>query len=295
MTRMSTKPERTWNILELLRWATEFFGKHGVEDPRVDAEVLLAHALEIPRIQLYAQFDRPLNAVELSTFKPLVIRRARDRAPVAYITGEREFWSLPLRVTEDVLIPRPDTERLVEEALLCLADVDGARIVDVGTGSGAIALALATERSEDVIFATDVSPKAIEVAQRNADLNGLLDRVEFRCGDLTTPVREEDPFDLVVSNPPYVTSDEYAGLAPELGHEPRVALEAGEDGLDVIRRLIEASVELLRPGGSLLFEIGATQGERASDLARERGYEDVEVRPDYAGHDRLVHARWPGR
>ncbi len=226
---------RTWTILELLRWTTQYFAERGIETPRLDAECLLASALGVDRMRLYLDFDKPASPDERDAFREWVRRRADERVPVAQLVGGKEFWSLPLLVTADVLSPRPDTETLVAAALERLPERDtDARILEIGTGSGAVALALARERPRARITATDISPAALKVAERNARELGLEGRIEFAEGNLFGPVVGRR-FELVVSNPPYLAESERSQLAPELAHEPEVALFAGPDGLAVLR------------------------------------------------------------
>ena len=204
---------RTWTVLDLLRWTTEHFRSRGIESARLDAECLLAHALGTERLQLYLEFDKPVPPRERGRFRELVKRRADERVPVALLTGRREFWSLPLRVTPDVLVPRPETETLVEVALRLLPDRESeARILDVGTGCGAIALALAKERPKARITATDISEAALAVAGENAAELGFENRIRFLVGDGFEPVRGER-FDLVASNPPYLSPPRGAGAS----------------------------------------------------------------------------------
>ncbi len=285
--------ERSWTVLELLRWTTSHFQDKGIEGARLDAECLLAHALGTSRIKLYVDFEKPVMAEERARFRELVRRRAADRVPVSQLLGEKEFWSLPLRVTSDVLTPRPDTETLVSGILDRLPERDGEyRILEIGTGSGAIALALAHERPKAKVVATDISPSALQIAEENAEKLQLRERVSFVEGDLYGPVSGQW-FDAVVSNPPYVARSEAASLPPELAHEPEVALFAGEDGLEVLRPLVARVGEVLQPGGWLAVELDPRQVEpvRASCLAN--GLEEAEVLRDLARRDRVVVARRP--
>jgi release factor glutamine methyltransferase len=262
----------------------------GIESARLDAEVLLAHALGVPRIQIYLQFEKPLDAGEVDAYRELIRRRSR-REPTAYITGSREFWSLDLRVDPRVLIPRPDTERLVETALERMSAPAG-RLADLGTGSGAIALALLSERPEWFGVGTDLSGGALSLAEENARRLGLAERFEARSGDLLDPLGEEE-FDLLASNPPYIPSSDISGLEPEVSrHEPRAALDGGGDGLDALRRIAAGAPRNLRPGGWLLLEFGVGQGEAVRALLAAAGaYDDVAVLDDYAGRPRVAAAR----
>ena len=285
--------EETWTVLALLRWTTQHFRAQGIETPRLDAECLLAHALGTNRLRLYLDFDKPVKPDERARFRELVRRRGSERIPVAQLTGWREFWSLPLRVTRDVLTPRPETETLVGVALAFLAELDGERrVLDLGTGSGAIALALAREREKARIFATDVSAEALSVAQENARALGLSHRVEFAQGSLYEPVRGER-FDLLVSNPPYLAEGEAKALAPELAHEPQGALFGGPDGFAVLRPLVAQAPEYLRPGGGLAVEVAPPQAGTVAGFCTEAGLERVAIQRDLAGRPRVVSARAP--
>jgi release factor glutamine methyltransferase len=273
-------------VLEVLRWTTGRFEKHGIATARLDAELLAAHAFGMARIELYAQFDRPLSATELATYRDLVSRRLAGE-PVAYLLGRKEFWSLDLAVDARVLIPRPDSETLVEEALERLTGRTGAlRIGDVGTGSGALALALAKERPEAQVFATDLSPDALAVARANAERLGLA--VTFLQGDLAAPLSSEGGFDLIVANLPYIPTGEIAGLSADVRSEPHLALDGGADGLALVRRLVEVAPGLLQPAGCLALEIGAGQAAATAELLAAAGFGDMRVRRDLGGIDRVV-------
>jgi len=283
--------ERTWTVLALLRWTTQHFGAQGIETPRLDAECLLAHALGTDRLRLYLDFDKPVQPAERTVFRDLVRRRASERVPVSQLTGLREFWSLPLRVTRDVLTPRPESETLVSVALEFLAGLDGeARVLDLGTGSGAIALALAHQREKARLLATDVSAEALSVARMNALALGLSARVEFAQGRLFEPARGEC-FDLLVSNPPYLAEHESKALPPELAHEPPGALFAGPDGYAVLRPLVAQAPEYLRPGGALAVEVAPAQAETVAAWCTTAGLERVAIQRDLAGRARVVSAR----
>lgn len=285
--------DRTWTVLELLRWTEQHFSERGIETARLDAEVLLSHALGVPRLQLYVDFDKPIAEGERAGFRELVVRRGRDRVPVSQLLGFREFWSLELQVTGDVLSPRPETETLVEAALAgCPEREHSYRILDVGTGSGAIALALASERPSADVTATDISPEALQIARANADKLLLSDRLRFLEGDLFEACPGEQ-FDLVVSNPPYVAERDREGLPPELDHEPEVALFGGEDGFAVVSRLIAQVSRALMPGGVFAVEVGHDQTERTAKECSEAGLLEVETRRDLARRPRVVMARNP--
>jgi release factor glutamine methyltransferase len=283
-TPSASPPKPVWAVLEVLRWTTAHFEKHGVASARLDAELLAAHAFGMSRIELYAHFDRPLAAAELASYRDLVSRRLAGE-PVAYLLGHKEFWSLDLLVDSRVLIPRPDSETLVEEALDRFAG-PGGRIADVGTGSGALALALAKERPEAQVFATDISPEALAVARANAERLGLA--VTFWQGDLDQALVPAGRFELIVANLPYIPSAEIDGLSADVRSEPRQALDGGADGLALLRRLIEAAPELLQPEGCLALEVGAGQAGAVEEFLRGAGFGGVRSRRDLAGIERVV-------
>jgi release factor glutamine methyltransferase len=286
-----------WTVLRLMRWSGEYLESKGVERGRLDAEHLLAHALGLPRLQLYLQFDRPLDREELDLFRPLLRRRA-DREPLQYILGRAAFRELDLRVDRRVLIPRPETEVLVDEVLTWAAaqgrnDMSAA---DIGTGSGAIALSLAHEGPFGRVVATDVSEDALDVARGNGVALGLGDRVDFRAGPLFSALADGEIFVVLVSNPPYVAEAEAETLEPEVSDwEPGQALFGGPDGLAIIRELVGGAGARLRPGGLLALEVGAGQaGLVVAEVETIGGYDDVRVRRDLTGRQRVILARWAG-
>jgi release factor glutamine methyltransferase len=288
---MAAAAPKTWTVLELLRWTTQHFAERGIETPRLDAECLLAFALDCDRLRLYVDYDKPVDEAERARFRELVRERAQARVPVALLVGAREFWSLSLRVTRDVLVPRPDTETLVAAALDVFVERDAElSVLDVGTGSGAIALALAHERPRARVTATDVSPAALAVAAGNAEQLGLSDRVRFLEGSLFEPVAGER-FDLVVSNPPYVAESDAATLPPELRHEPPSALFAGPEGTDVLRAFAAQVLEVVAPGGVVFVEIDPAQAPATSRWLADAGLEAVTIHRDAAGRARVVAAR----
>lgn len=362
---------KVWTISSALNWTRAFLKQQGIDSPLFEAQVLLAHVLGLTRIELLTQSMRPLDVQELAVYKGLIVQRARKRVPLAYLTGKKAFWNFELAVGPAVLIPRPDTECLVEEALRFLKSMqqDGQdaasqsaehidhqegeaqtleveeinprqayyadilareaeaealskgeeetkitdkaakqlqtqvsanvqtvehkvqemlRIVDVGTGSGAIALALASELTpaSREIWATDISKTALEVAKENAQKLELTENLHFLCGDLLAPFVGKA--DLIVSNPPYVTTGEYEGLEPELRHEPQMALTAGSDGLDIYRRLVVEAAQKLKDNGALIVEIGYTQAEAVKGFFAKAGFSDLKVVQDYGRKDRVV-------
>lgn len=355
-----------WTIQRILEWTTDYFKKGGLETPKLDAELILAHVLKVPRIQLIIDAARPLTSPEIAEFKALILRRRRSRDPMAYILGKREFWSLPLSVAPCVLIPRPDTECLVERVLEFIEAskkntlpswlkpavaeysteaIDGRRayyeaieaaeaaeaaqaaqtaetaqttreteseasdsdaraetpapkhwnIADIGTGSGAIALALASELPAQTrrIIATDISPMALDVARTNAQNLELEENVDFVCDDLLNTFSKiidlgVEKFDIIASNPPYISTSEMRDLPPEVHREPTLALEAGSDGLDIYRKLVPQAHEHLVEGGLFIVEIGSKQGQSVAQLFTDAGFKNVRVLNDYANLPRNV-------
>ena len=279
---------QVWTVVELLRVTAPYLAKKGSSSARLDAELLLAETLGLPgRIELYLQHDRPLTGAEVEGYRELVRRRAQGE-PVAYLLGRARFYEEELEVTPAVLVPRSDTEALVESALARLAADAPARVADVGTGSGAVAIALARKRPELTVVATDVSPTAAAVARRNVARYDLAARVQVVVTDLLADV--PGPFDLVVSNPPYVADGDPRVEPGVRRFEPAGALFAGPDGLAVIRRLLAEVPALLVPGGALLVEVGAGQAEVVAGLASDAGWRDVRTRKDLAGVERVVEA-----
>lgn len=281
--------------LELSRKAAAVFEERGIRNGRLEAELLLADVLGVKRLDLYLQYDRPLTAEELERFRSAVRRRLR-REPLQYILGTAAFRGLELRVDPRVLIPRPETEVLVGAVLEWATSHKAHTVLDLGTGSGAIALALAEEGGFERIVATDVSREALDVARENARLTGLADGVEFRCGALFDPVGDER-FDIIVSNPPYIGESERNTLEPDVReHEPAAALFAGPDGLEVIDALVAGAPAHLEAGGLLAMEIGATQAERVlGRVVATGGYGAARVMTDLAGRQRIVLAERASR
>ncbi len=277
-----------WTVLDLLKWTASYFAGKGIENGRLDAELLLAEILQLNRIGLYLNFDRPVQSDELAAFRALIERRAR-REPIAYILGRCEFWSLTFKVGPDVLIPRGDTETLVEAALQVLPQ--GGSLLDIGVGSGAIALAIAHERPDAQVEGIDISPAALALATENAQTLGLAARVTLRQGDLFA-LNASRQYDVIVSNPPYIAAGEQATLMPEVrDFEPALALFAGDDGLDCYRALIPAAKGALRNSGYLLVEVGAGQAAAVAELLAVAGYAEIFTNRDLAGIDRVVAGR----
>ncbi len=277
-----------WTPLALVRWTSEYFARHGVATPRLDAELLLAHVLGGRRIDLYLRFEEAIGEAERARYRELVRQRAEQRVPVAYLTGTREFWSLAFEVSSRTLIPRPDTESLVRAVI----DLAPARFADVGTGCGAIAAAVALELPGAAGVATDICPDALAVASRNFERLGVSDRVGLREGAGIAAL--EGLFDVIASNPPYVHSGELAGLPAELQHEPRLALDGGDDGMSVSAGLIRQAPGRLRPGGALALEVGRGQAPAVERAMRDAGAAEVRIHKDLGGIERVVVGTFPG-
>ncbi|WP_270528013.1 peptide chain release factor N(5)-glutamine methyltransferase [Mitsuokella jalaludinii] len=315
--------DKIWTIGRILKWTEQYFKDKGIESPRLDAEVLLAHVLEKQRIYLYVHFDEPLQPAELAAYREMIKQRVL-RVPVAQILGEKEFMGLTFKVTADTLVPRPDTEILVQAAVERLKAMKGEKsatgvladesaaeepaegqpvggadaeqevaeplhIADIGTGSGAICLSVLRYLAGTVADTVDISPEARAVAEENAASLGLADRVTFHTGDLLQPLVGMT-FAAILSNPPYIPEADIATLAPEVRlKEPHTALSGGRDGLDFYRRLAKEAPAMLVPGGFMAFEVGIHQAEPVAALAKANPLiARTEILPDYAGIDRVV-------
>lgn len=297
-----TTPKAPVALVDYLRLATQYLAKCGSPSARLDAELLLADVLGTDRMGLYVHFDRPLDRAEVDRYRHFLRRRCQG-TPVAYIVGCKEFYETTLTVNPSVLIPRPETELLVDAVLERIRGQQSVRaplIADIGTGSGAIAIALALQLPDARIAAVDVSSDALAVAKQNALAYDVLSRIEFIPGDLLTPLlfppraqRYKGRLDVVVSNPPYIPTDEWERLPVSIKKfEPRLALDGGPDGLSVYRRLVPDAAQALAEGGLLALEIGSDQGNALTSLLQaDVCWEQIELLQDYAGHDRIVLAR----
>jgi release factor glutamine methyltransferase len=275
-------------LLDYLLKATDYFKSRDVESPRLCAELLLAHLLDTTRIDIYLRFEEPLSAATIDAYRELIRRRGKHE-PVAYIIGKREFYGRDFLVNKDVLIPRPETEHLVEAGLAGMGDNHSARVLDVGTGSGILACTFLAEREGWSAVALDISEQALAVASENATQLNVTDRIDLRQSDLCAALDEKEKFNLIVSNPPYIRKDEWDLLPHDVSdYEPRLALYGGEGGLEVLRPLLAQATRHLETGGLFLCEIGEEQGEAVSELARESGYTSISLENDYAGKPRML-------
>lgn len=281
--------DEIWTTLKVLTWTTGYLTDKGVENARREAEWLLCESTGLDRVGLYLAFDKPLLDAELASYRALVVRRGK-REPLQHILGSQEFDGLPFEVSPAVLIPRHDTETLLEAALSHAPQAQS--ILDVGTGSGCIAISLAHRLPQTQVTAVDLSPEALAVAIRNAMSNQV--RIDFLQGSFFEPVIDRR-FDLIISNPPYITTTDLAELQPEVrDFEPRLALDGGADGLDAYRSLTAAAPKHLNPGGWLLFEVGAGQATDVVNLLAEAGFDAIVTVPDCAGIQRVVGGVWHG-
>jgi release factor glutamine methyltransferase len=297
MQNQQTPKAPEWTILKLLKWATPYFKSHDIDSPRATAEILLAHVLKIERIDLYLRYDQPVFSNELAQFKVLIKRRI-SREPLAYIVGIKEFWSMDFSITKDVLIPRPETEHLVEAVLRLLPEDSNSgsspepkRIFELGTGSGAIILALASTRTNNLFYASDRSFKAVALARQNARHHRLEKRVNFFCADWFAPLRNGiSRFDMIISNPPYIPTRDLHRLQPEIyKFEPISALDGDTDGLGCLKHIINNAHLYLNRRGRLMLEIGHDQKNDVRKMIDScRNYENIVFTKDYSGYDRVV-------
>jgi len=280
--------QKQWTVLSLIDWTRQFFENKGIESPRLEAEVLLAHVLGWKRIELYTKFDRIVPPDKLAEFKQSIVQRSEHR-PTQYILGKCEFLSLEFRVTEAVLIPRPETEHLVEALIERAREIADARILDIGTGNGCIVVSAAKSLPMAEFWAVDLSEEALEIARENALRHEVDGKIHFLKGDLFEPVGGQT-FDFIASNPPYVSEAEWEGLAPEIrDFEPRNALVGGADGLDAYRKIIPQAEKFLLPGGRLLLELPAGKASQIREIAARFSSLEVEaVIRDYRKIERVL-------
>lgn len=285
------------NIKELLSKTDNFFNKVGLESPRLDAEVLLADLLDMERINLYVNFDYPLTTGEIEEYRKRVRQRA-GRTPVAYITGKKEFMSLEFYVEPGVLIPRPETELLVEKIIdFCKENgLEKANIIDIGTGTGAVAISLAKYIEDARTVGVDISKKAVKVARKNLEKHSVEERVSIVNGSLLEQFIQRDikNIDIIVSNPPYISEEEMNNLSPEVKKEPEVALAGGKEGLDYYKKIIPQAEKVLKKGGHIFFEIGDGQAEDVLSFFGD-GWDQKKMDEDYSGRERIISARFKGQ
>ncbi|MFW6044771.1 MAG: peptide chain release factor N(5)-glutamine methyltransferase [Planctomycetota bacterium] len=288
---MPATGQKEWTLLEILNWTTEYFEENGIDDARLNAELLLSEVTGLERVMLYARFERKLTPEQRAELRKMVKRRA-DRYPLQYMLGYTEFYGRRFEVDENVLVPRPETELVVDKCLEKLPNEEGGyRVLDVGTGSGVIAVTLACERGETSVLATDTSETALSIARRNAAKHGVENRIEFRAGHLFEPLTgseegREGGVDLIVSNPPYIPTESIPDLQPEVSEwEPREALDGGENGLQLIGEILSGAARYIDSDGWLILEIGEDQADTIQDMAESDGYDasSMEVMDDDRG------------
>lgn len=298
---LKTKTDEPWTVIKTITWSREYLQGKGVSESRLSAEILLSSVLGLDRLGLFLQFDRPLNPTELAGFKALLLRRAQNE-PVAYILGRKEFWSLSFAVNPSVLIPRPESELLVKEALaLIQSDPSLKNTIELGTGSGAIIISLVKTlltipAEPGLMAATDRSWPALKTAEANARQHQVRRSVSFLQGNWLTPFApHKKQIHLVISNPPYLTGEEIRHLNPGIkNYEPLQALDGGPDGLSAIQEILAQARTILQPGGWVLLEIGETQGSPVLELARRNGFDPALIRRDYSGKDRVLKGQFNG-
>ena len=285
-----------WTINKLLNWVTQYLTDKGIESPRLSAELLLSFVLGLKRIELYTQYDTPVSKRDLDKLHMLV-KRAGQNEPIAYLVGKTEFYSMEMDVTQDCLIPRPETELLVQRAIEFLRTREGTQSVcDLCTGCGCIAVAIAKNFPDAQIIANDISDQALSIASRNIEKHHLTENIKLLSGDLFEPIipyLDAGKFDLIVCNPPYVSTIEYEMLDKNVkDYEPRLALFAGEDGLDIYRRIFEKVEIFLKPNAALMLEIGYAQGQMIRELLNNTGiFNEIKIEKDFHNNDRIVYAK----
>lgn len=284
----------TWTVARVVEWTEEYFGRNDLPEGRIDAELLLSHVLSCRRLDLYIKKDEEIGKRELAKYKQLIVER-KNRKPLSYITGEREFMGMSFEVNSGTLIPRPETELLVEEAVKLIKKHRLKNVLEIGTGSGNIAVSIAKLAGSVKVCSSDASLDALRVAQRNTDAHGVADRVMLKHGDLFKALLGEGlegSFDMIVSNPPYIAANEKEALAPELSFEPPAALFGGDDGLDFYRSIAKGAGGFLKTGGFLLFEMNSNKSDDIQKLTAGAGYKIEKIIKDYAGLERVLTARF---
>ena len=288
-----TQEKPVWTIVKILDWTKQYFTDKGIENPRLDAEVLLCAVLKCQRINLYVHFDQPLKAEELQKYREYVLRRGKHE-PLAYILGEQAFMNYVFKVTPAVLVPRPETELLVESLVKLFEGAEKLEILDLGTGSGAILVSLLAMLPQARGTAVDISAAALAVATENAEMMGVGERFTPVLSDLYRELPQTNKYDLIVSNPPYIPTADLSSLAADVRKEPQGALDGGKDGLNFYRRIVEEADKYLSSEGILAFEIGIYQAEAVVNFCREHGFAITAIRKDYAGIERMIFATKEG-
>ena len=276
-------------VLEVIKLSTEYLQKKGVESPRANAEILLAEILKCKRLELYLAFDKPLAENEVQVYRE-AIRKRGLRIPLQYIVGNIEFYGLKLIVNENVLIPRPETELLVEKIINDSDKSTNLKILDIGVGSGNISLSISKNLPNSKVVAIDISKTALDVANQNAEINSLQDRIEFRLFDIMNDnLNSLGKFDLIVSNPPYVSENDYESLEPELkNHEPKIALTDNSNGISFYKHIVEASDQLLKKPGKIYFELGIDQSAQVQEYFKQNNFTNIKITKDYSGIERII-------
>jgi len=276
-------------VLEVIKLSTEYLQKKGVESPRANAEILLAEILKCKRLELYLAFDKPLAENEVQVYRE-AIRKRGLRIPLQYIVGNVEFYGLKLIVNENVLIPRPETELLVEKIINDSDKSNNLKILDIGVGSGNISLSISKNLPNSKVVAIDISKTALYVANQNAEINSLQDRIEFRLFDIMNDnLNSLGKFDLIVSNPPYVSENDYESLEPELkNHEPKIALTDNSNGISFYKHIVEASDQLLKKPGKIYFELGIDQSAQVQEYFEQNNFTNIKITKDYSGIERII-------
>jgi len=276
-------------VLEVIKLSTEYLQKKGVESPRANAEILLAEILNCKRLELYLAFDKPLAENEVQVYRE-AIRKRGLRIPLQYIVGNVEFYGLKLIVNENVLIPRPETELLVEKIINDSDKSTNLKILDIGVGSGNISLSISKNLPNSKVVAIDISESALDIANQNAEINSLQDRIEFRLFDfMNDDLNSLGKFDLIVSNPPYVSENDYESLEPELkNHEPKIALTDNSNGISFYKHIIEASDQLLKKPGKIYFELGIDQSAQVHEYFEQNNFTNIKITKDYSGIERII-------
>jgi len=276
-------------VLEVIKLSTEYLQKKGVESPRANAEILLAEILKCKRLELYLAFDKPLAENEVQVYRE-AIRKRGLRIPLQYIVGNVEFYGLKLIVNENVLIPRPETELLVEKIINDSDKTTNLKILDIGVGSGNISLSISKNLPNSKVVAIDISKTALDVANQNAKINPLQDRIEFRLFDIMNDnLNSLGKFDLIVSNPPYVSENDYESLEPELkNHEPKIALTDNSNGISFYKHIVEASEQLLKKPGKIYFELGIDQSAQVQEYFKQNNFTNIKITKDYSGIERII-------